>query len=112
LFEEAARQWCSGEFPGVQVESWPQFQSRITGAIHRIRALTPKSTSTVVFTSGGPIAATLAQVLCLSPAKAIEFVWLSRNCSWSEFVFSGERFSLSAYNSFPHLDSHSLLTYR
>ena len=29
-----------------------------------------------------------------------------------EFVFSGERFSLSAYNSFPHLDSHSLLTYR
>jgi broad specificity phosphatase PhoE len=112
LFEEAARQWCSGEFPEAEVESWPQFQARIAGAIHRIRASTPKSTSTVVFTSGGPIAATLAQVLCLSPAKAIEFVWLSRNCSWSEFVFSGDRFSLSAYNSFPHLDDVSLLTYR
>jgi broad specificity phosphatase PhoE len=112
LFEEAARHWCAGEFHVAEVESWSQFRARITHAINRIRALTPKSTSTVVFTSGGPIAATLAEVLCLPPHKAIEFVWLSRNCSWSEFVFSGDRFSVSAYNSFPHLDSRSLLTYR
>lgn len=112
LFEEGARQWCAGEFDVAEVESWSQFRRRITVAINRIRELTPKSTSTVVFTSGGPIAATLAEVLCLPPRTAIEFVWLSRNCSWSEFVFSGDRFSLSAYNSFPHLDSRSLLTYR
>jgi broad specificity phosphatase PhoE len=112
LFEDVARHWSSGEFDLPDVESWTRFRARITGAITAIRELTPKSTSTVVFTSGGPIAATLAEVLDLPPKTAIEFVWLSRNCSWSEFVFSGDRFSLSAYNSFPHLDDRSLLTYR
>jgi broad specificity phosphatase PhoE len=112
LFEEIARQWCLGEFDVPEVESWAQFRARIAQSIDRIRALTPKSTNTVVFTSGGPIAATLAEALCLSPAKAVEFVWLSRNSSWSEFLVSGDRFSVSAFNSFPHLDDRSLLTYR
>jgi broad specificity phosphatase PhoE len=112
LFEEVARHWCSGEFDVPEVESWAQFRTRVSEAVKTIRVSTPKSTSTVVFTSGGPIAATLAEVLGLLPKTAIEFVWLSRNCSWSEFVFSGDRFSLSAYNSFPHLDDRSLLTYR
>jgi broad specificity phosphatase PhoE len=112
LFEEVARHWCLGEFDVPDVESWAQFRVRITEAINRIRALTPKSTGTVVFTSGGPIAAALAEALYLTPAKAIEFVWLSRNCSWSEFLVSGDRFSVSAFNAFPHLDDRSLLTYR
>jgi broad specificity phosphatase PhoE len=112
LFEQVARHWSSGEFDMPEVESWSQFRVRVSSAITRIRELVPRSTNTVVFTSGGPIAATMAQALCLSPEKAIEFVWLSRNCSWSEFLFSGDRFSVSAYNSFPHLDSRELLTYR
>jgi broad specificity phosphatase PhoE len=112
LFEQVARHWCSGEFDMPEVESWSQFRQRVSSAINRIRELVPRSTNAVVFTSGGPIAATMAQALCLSPEKAIEFVWLSRNCSWSEFLFSGDRFSVSAYNSFPHLDNRALLTYR
>jgi broad specificity phosphatase PhoE len=112
LFEQVARHWSSGEFDMPDVETWFQFRTRVTAAINRVRQTTAKSTSTVVFTSGGPIAATMAEVLCLPASRAIEFVWLSRNCSWSEFLFSGDRFSLSAYNSFPHLDSRSLLTYR
>jgi hypothetical protein len=39
-------------------------------------------------------------------------MWMSRNCSYSEFLFSGERFTLSAFNAFPHLDDPALLTYR
>jgi broad specificity phosphatase PhoE len=112
LFEQVARHWSSGEFDVPDVESWSQFRARVSVAIGRIRQQVSKSTSTVVFTSGGPIAATMADALCLTPAKAIEFVWLSRNSSWSEFLFSGDRFSVSAYNSFPHLDNRSLLTYR
>jgi broad specificity phosphatase PhoE len=112
LFEQVARHWSSGEFDIPEVESWTGFRERVASAIDRIRNLVPRSTNSVVFTSGGPIAATMAQALCLTPPKAIEFVWLSRNCSWSEFLFSGDRFSVSAYNSFPHLDSRELLTYR
>jgi broad specificity phosphatase PhoE len=111
-FEAVARHWSSGEFDIPEVESWAQFRERISGAITRVQTLTPKSSSSVVFTSGGPIAATMAEALSLSAHKAIEFVWLSRNSSWSEFLFSGERFSVSAFNSFPHLDDRRLLTYR
>jgi len=35
-----------------------------------------------------------------------------RNCSYSEFLYSGERFTLSTFNSFPHLEDASMLTYR
>jgi hypothetical protein len=37
---------------------------------------------------------------------------MPRNCSYSEFVFSGDRFTLSTFNSFQHLDDPALLTYR
>ncbi|MEJ7605654.1 MAG: histidine phosphatase family protein [Bryobacteraceae bacterium] len=112
LFEEVARHWCSGEFDIPEIESWDTFRSRIASAIELVRAAATKSSSVAVFTSGGPIAATIAQVLNLDSHKAIEFVWLSRNCSYSEFLFTGDRFSMSSFNSFPHLDDHSLLTYR
>jgi broad specificity phosphatase PhoE len=112
LFEAVAAHWCTGEIPIAEVESWQEFRERIARAIARIRLTSGKGSSSVVFTSGGPIAATLSLVLDLPPRKAIELLWTSRNCSYSEFLFTGERFSLSSYNSFPHLDSRELLTYR
>jgi broad specificity phosphatase PhoE len=112
LFERVAAHWCEGEIPVSEMESWQQFRERIAGAVARIRAATRKSANAVVFTSAGPIAATLSMVFDLPPRKAIELIWTSRNCSYSEFLFTGERFSLSSYNSFPHLDSRDLLTYR
>lgn len=112
VFERVARHWCSGEFDMPEVESWQQFRSRIRTALNLIRRTTGSSKWSVAFTSGGPIAATIAEVLDLQPAKAIEFVWLSRNCSWAEFYYSGDRFSMGAFNSFPHLNDRKLLTYR
>lgn len=112
LFEAVASRWCMGEWDTPGLETWAQFQTRVQHAIQNIRSTAAKSTHTVVFTSGGPIAASVAYVLGLDPAKAIEFVWLSRNASYSQFLFSGPRMSLSSFNSFPHLDEPALLTYR
>lgn len=112
LFGQVARHWSSGEFEIPEIESWAQFRSRICGAISHIRAVSPKSSNIAVFTSGGPIAATMSIALNLPPQQAIELVWMSRNCSYSEFLFSGDRFTLSSFNSFPHLDDRELLTYR
>ena len=44
-----------------------------------------------------------------TPLAAIEFVWLARNCSFAEFLFSGDRFSMHSFNSIPHLDDRRLL---
>ncbi|MBI3279464.1 MAG: histidine phosphatase family protein [Acidobacteria bacterium] len=112
LFEVVARHWASGEFDIPEVESWENFRGRVSRAIACIRANAPKSSNSVVFTSGGPIAATISLALDLAPRHALELIWVSRNGSYSEFLFSGERFSLSSYNSFPHLDERELLTYR
>ena len=112
LFEEVSRRWCTGAFDTPDVETWAQFRQRIAGAVEEVRLSAPQSSHTVVFTSGGPIAATVAYALDLPHDKAIEFVWLSRNCSYAQFLFSGDRFSMHAFNAIPHLDDLSLFTYR
>jgi broad specificity phosphatase PhoE len=112
LFEAAARHWAVNGVSLDNVESWPQFRSRIAGALNQVRATAPRSSSTLVFTSGGPIAASVAHVLELTDAKAIEFVWLSRNGSYAQFLFSDDRFSMHSFNSVPHYDDLQLHTYR
>jgi broad specificity phosphatase PhoE len=112
LFEEVARRWSTGDYEAPNVESWQQFRARIAAAVDELRQTARPSSSTVAFTSGGPIAATMGHCLGLPDEKAIEFVWLSRNGSYSQFLFSGDRFSLHAFNAIAHLDELSLLTYR
>ena len=112
LFEAVCRLWCNGEYDADGVESWPSFRIRVENALINIREMTPKSANVVAFTSGGPIAASVGYTLDLLHSRAIEFVWLTRNASFSEFVFSGSRISLASYNSIPHLDHRALVTYR
>jgi broad specificity phosphatase PhoE len=112
MFEAVCRHWCEGGHGIPEVETWNDFRSRVGSAVDSIRVAAAASTHTVVFTSGGPIACTVAQCLDLPPAVAIEFLWLSRNGSFSEFLFSNNRFSMHSFNSIPHLDHRELLSYR
>ena len=112
LFEAVSRSWCSGLYDMPELESWAQFRERIRTAVDKIREASQQGRNVVAISSGGPIAATIAQALQLAPLTAIEFVWLSRNGSFTEFLFSGERFSMHSFNSIPHLDERRLLTYR
>lgn len=112
LFEAACRIWCMGEIETPDLETWAQFRKRVSDAVDALRAAAKPSTNTAVFTSGGPIAATIGHTLKLDPKATIEFVWLSRNSSWSQFLFSGDRMSMHAFNAVPHLDDLNLLTYR
>jgi hypothetical protein len=50
--------------------------------------------------------------LNLSHADTLQLTWMSRNASFTEFLSSGERFTLSTFNAHPHLEDESLLTYR
>ena len=54
----------------------------------------------------------MQRALDLSARNALKTAWMVRNCSYSEFLFSGDRFTLSCFNASPHLDDASLLTYR
>ena len=112
MFEAVIGKWMSGELAIGGVESWPDFCARVDRGIAAIvNGVTPGGDS-VVFTSGGPIGVAMRRALHLSHADTLQLTWMSRNASFSEFLNSGERFTLSTFNSHPHLEDDSLLTYR
>jgi broad specificity phosphatase PhoE len=112
LFERIIGDWVAGDTVVPGVETWPEFCARVKSGIARFVSESSPGEHAVIFTSGGPIAVAMQRALDLSPQNTLRTTWMSRNCSYSEFIFSGDRFTLSAFNAFPHLDDPSMLTYR
>ncbi len=38
--------------------------------------------------------------------------WMTANSAYSQFIFSGARFTLASYNSYPHITDREFFTYR
>jgi broad specificity phosphatase PhoE len=112
LFETVVTMWVSGELAVDGVESWEAFTARVNRGLSQFLSAASKSETCAIFTSGGPVAVSVQRALHLSPHHTLQVAWMPRNCSYSEFLFSGERFTLSTFNSFQHLDDPAFLTYR
>jgi len=112
LFETVVTMWVSGQIAVDGVESWEAFIGRVNRGLSRFLSPASKNETCAIFTSGGPVAVSVQRALHLSPQHTLQVAWMPRNCSYSEFLFSGERFTLSTFNSFQHLDDPALLTYR
>ena len=109
MFQRVTRLWVAGELESPDVETWQSFCERVEHGIALVRS---GRGSAVIFSSGGVMAATIRIALDLSPVRTLELSWTPRNGAYSEFLFSGERFSLLSFNAYPHLDSADLLTWR
>jgi broad specificity phosphatase PhoE len=112
LFEVVIGKWVGGEVSAPDIESWPQFCTRVHQGLSAICNGNGSGRNIAVFSSGGPIGVTMQRALDLSPENTLKVAWMARNCSYSEFLFSRDRFTLSSFNVFPHLDDPALLTYR
>jgi broad specificity phosphatase PhoE len=112
MFETVVGKWVDGEIPLRDVESWPEFCARVNRGLSKLTSSNMRGERVIIFSSGGPIGVAMQRALNLSPRDTLRVTWMSRNCSYSEFLCSGERFTLSAFNAFPHLDDPALLTYR
>ena len=112
LFEAVIRRWVAGKILVDDAESWLEFCARVNRGLSKFLTAGGRSEQAVIFCSGGPIAVAMQRALSLSAGNTLRVAWMIRNCSYSEFVFSGDRFTLSVFNAFPHLDDESLLTYR
>jgi broad specificity phosphatase PhoE len=112
LFEAVIAMWVTGEIELQDVEPWQEFCNRVNRGLSDFLAKCAKGEVAVIFTSGGPLSIAVQRALHLSVQDTLRVSWMSRNCSISEFLFSSDRFMLSSFNSFPHLDDDSLLTYR
>jgi broad specificity phosphatase PhoE len=112
LFDTVVTMWVHGELAVEGVESWEAFIARVNGGLSKVLSTANKSETCAIFTSGGPVAVSVQRALRLSPQDTLQVAWMPRNCSYSEFLFSADRFTLSTFNSFQHLDDPALLTYR
>jgi broad specificity phosphatase PhoE len=112
LFQAVISLWVNGEIQLHNVESWGDFCTRVNRGLSNFLAKAAKGEAAVIYTSGGPISVAVQRALHLSARDTLQLAWVLRNCSLTEFLFSGDRFMLSSLNSIPHLDNESLLTYR
>ncbi len=112
LFEAVIAKWVTGETGAAGIESWHEFGLRVERGLAQVVRDTLPAASAVVFTSAGTIGAAMRRALHLSAEDTLRLTWMSHNASFSEFLASGERFTLSTFNAHPHLDGDGLLTYR
>ncbi len=88
------------------------FHHRVTAGLKQLIQDKPSQSRLVVFTSGGPIGVAVQSTLRAPSEQAIEINWRVRNCSLTEFIFSGSRVSLDRFNATPHLVSDELQSFR
>ncbi len=112
LFEAVAGLWVANRCPLFGVESWSEFNKRVNSGIDKIVARSGRGRRIMVFTSAGAIAVVLQRALDCPDAVALGLGWRIWNCSLTECVFSGDRFSLDRFNALPHLDDRNDWTYR
>jgi broad specificity phosphatase PhoE len=112
MFEAVIGKWVGGAVSLPGVETWSEFCSRVNSGLSKFLSAGDRGERVAIVTSGGPIAVAMRRSLNLSPQYTLQVSWMSRNSSWSEFLYSGDRFTLSAFNTHPHLNDADMLTYR
>jgi broad specificity phosphatase PhoE len=112
LFEAVISKWVREELCPPGVETWLEFCSRVNSGLTKCLSAGSRGERVAIFTSGGPIAVVLQRALHLSAESTLNVSWMSRNSSWSEFLYSGERLTLSSFNCHPHLVDAAMLSYR
>jgi len=112
LFAAVIGKWVRGTISPKGIETWLEFCSRVNSGLAKFLAAGGRGERVAIVTSGGPIAVAMQRALNLSSQHTLQVSWMSRNCSWSEFLYSGDRLTLSAFNNHAHLDDAAMLTYR
>jgi broad specificity phosphatase PhoE len=112
LFRAFTTKWVREEFDASEVETWEMFAARVRRGIDQVRNHGVRGANILAFSSAGPTAVAVQMAHGLAPVQTLELAWLVRNTACSEFVFSGDRFSLGSFNAVPHLADPALVTYR
>jgi broad specificity phosphatase PhoE len=113
MFQEAMARWASGEHDADYREPWRDFVSRVHEALERA-ATDVGSGSTLLFTSGGPVAVIVQHLLGV-PAKEIHrLAWGIANCSITKITIGGRTRHVSSFNEHGHFeaDGARLLSFR
>lgn len=95
------RRWLRDELELDEVETWAAFHQRVRDAFGEVRERARGEVA--VFTSVGPTAVVLHEVLGLAPERAFEQAWRLYNTAITRVLYSGERLTLDGFNEVAHL---------
>ena len=115
VFEGAMLRWATGRFDTPEIESWGDLKARVAGSLRFIMEKHGRGKTIAVFTSGGAIAASIAQVLGIPGEDALYLNWQLLNASITRFMYNEERITLAGFNAITHLElagDPTLITYR
>lgn len=110
--------WVSPECDATGIQSWQDYAGALRMALGDIMQAQGSGKTLAIFTSGGTIAALVAQVLGARDCDVYQFYEPVFNCSVTQFFYSGDRVSLSYFNDCSFLrvygqqNGESLVTYR
>jgi broad specificity phosphatase PhoE len=114
LFTGAMTRWMEGGNDGEYRESWSAFRGRCVAAMERLATESGPSRTTVVFTSGGPIAALCQHLLGLDARRTLEVNSVLVNCATTGLLYNPQAVSLAFLNNYSHLENGDarMVTYR
>ncbi len=114
LFVAAVARWTSGEHDHDYARPWPVFCRQAATALQVLIERARASTAPVwAFTSGGPIAVMVGELLGIPMARAFELSWPLVNTSITRIEAGHRQGRLITYNAWPHLAGHAhLITHR
>jgi broad specificity phosphatase PhoE len=112
IFEVVIGRWADGKMPLEGIEPWADFSARVQRGLAKFPANGSHGQRIAIFSSGGPVGVAMQKALDLSTQATLKAAWMVRNCSYSEFLFSAGRFTLSSYNATPHFTDPEFLTHR
>jgi len=112
IFEVVIGRWADGKLPLEGIEPWTDFSARVQRGLAKFPENGDHGQRIAIFSSGGPVGVAMQRALDLSTQATLKAAWMVRNCSYSEFLFSAGRFTLSSYNATPHFTDPEFLTHR
>lgn len=103
-FMLVTRKWLAGEPHDVDgFEPWADFRQRVADELAAIHRDYDKDARIAVFTSGGPIAASVAEALDLDAERTIELNWRVFNAAITELRSTRHGWALQSFNNVTHL---------
>jgi broad specificity phosphatase PhoE len=115
LFAAAMRRWMDGDHDAEYRESWTGFRGRCAAALDRLVAAAGPSRTSLVFTSGGPIAAICQYLLELPNRSALDLNLSLVNGGVTALLYRPGKTSVSYVNNFAYLEQTGdarVITYR
>jgi broad specificity phosphatase PhoE len=115
VFSHLMARWTNGNYKASGIPKWNDFINNVKHGIDELTARHGANKKVAVFTSGGPISASVRMALNLSSQKTLEISWQLMNASITRIKYNSRGIMLAGFNDVTHLElerDERLLTYR